>query len=516
MDHFQELLQEYKRYFKEEFQNDICSKEIQLHAIKVHKKSPFRNDALKVWIEKINEELNILQSYEQLLSEKGVELLQSEVFNKTEKENAIVLNLTLYEAETKYRVNEQNKETVKDLITNYFKNQDDVSMDEDTIDSRNIDWYKDNEFRSKIITTINLIIEVAVANKSSEVLFFFLITPHSGELANVCLEVWMKGLKKNSAFEPPSNVKKLKLQNISNSSLKVSWEIPEKGFENVTSYLLSIKKVDFHKKTKPMNVEVNDNLTSYSFSFLDQDSTYEVSVVCTSMNKLLKSKIERQQIRINNSNNTTLYRFKVINYRDVLLLWSNPIDRTGKIIDKFDIKYRNKSADHWTMTTTDYCRSEKWFPKLNFSLLYHFQLTPHGYQSNIENIYLYTEKMPPLNLKKAFFKENEMIVEFINPMKEKLRYNFAYRFETELQNWIYYNTENILIKVNSNEFRIKINVEGAKDGIYLIKAKCSVSTSDETKAHEESEWSEVITCLKTVSLLRNSWLNCLHILALSL
>ncbi|XP_065651938.1 interferon-induced very large GTPase 1 isoform X2 [Hydra vulgaris] len=532
IDQFQKMVSIYKDCFQKDLFSNKFSVKCKRCLNWVNKKSKYWEIALKDWVKNAEKELFILQNYEQILSESGVKLIEDE--KELQKNNAVVVTLyintltndkiynilnnhnTHLSSEKKSDVNKSdggkpykyrdNIESTTDEL-NQNKSSDDESNDDESnedlyFECLNVNnWHENENLRAEAIKKFNQIKELAeannskFANKSETFLFFFWVKKEEGDkLPNTFLEVWMKGSRVFTSFEPPSAVDDLVFEPGSNTMLK--WNKPEIGFENVTSYLLLFKKIDFYKEFEMKTIEVSFSTDSFTYfkvddANLDKSFTYEVSVLCTSMEKKLMSKPKSIQLL----KKLTLHsiNFEIYRYRNVLISWANPVKIYGTE-NKFEISYKSQyEKDKWIKSNIDFNNSKKWLSDLRFSSIYLFKIVTED-SSKIEELCLYTNKIPPLKIQKAFFKDNEMIVEFCCLINEKLNYTFEWKPEADVQTWNRYLPLNIYTKYdNSNEQRIIIEINNAKYGFYLVRAKCSKGTAE----NEESEWSEIMPCFKS-------------------
>ena len=162
-----------------------------------------------------------------------------------------------------------------------------------------------------------------------------------------CIEVWEKGQKLDfMSFEPPTEVRNLRVKEYSYNSMKIKWNVSEEGRSNISKYEIDVTNVTAADKKKGSELfkqikilPVAGETMTHVVTNLQPGQEYQVSVQCLCLNDLAFSKSVTlcQMTRL--SNPPVHFKAEVREKRYINLTWEPPtIKAEGTYLKGFLIK----------------------------------------------------------------------------------------------------------------------------------------------------------------------------------
>ena len=296
-----------------------------LDAVEKHLNSAF--GYLNTWIGTTKWEVDTLLETQNQLSDEYVSNANTTFEqNIVKKTTNVVFTLKVCE----------RKDYFIDEMESYYNN---LMKNETTTPGKMIDvilnqrkWFQDKSLIEKIRRMAYRMRTFASANKMNQDVRFFMRETECEKTPDCCIDVWEKGQKLDFvSYEPPTEVRNLRVQEYSYNTMKITWNVSEDGRSNISNYGIYVTNItDLDKKKgselfKPIKIPpVAGETMTRVVTNLQPGQEYEVSVQCLCLNDYAYSKSVKlcQMTRL--SNPPVHFKGEVREKRHINLIWEPP------------------------------------------------------------------------------------------------------------------------------------------------------------------------------------------------
>ena len=312
-------------------------------AVERHENSTF--GYLSEWMRRIKEEVDTLLATQTQLSVSFA--------NKKFEQNiikrivTIVFTLKVCKREDKFL----------DEMENHYNN---LTQNETTISKGKIidilyekKWVEDESLKEKMRKMAYQMRIFASTNQWNEDAGFFVREMECEGVPDCSIDVWEKGKKLTFiSFEPPTEVRNLRITEYSHDTIKIKWNIPEEGRSNISNYKIEVigvavanekesSEMLHQKKISPVTAEA----MTHAFANLQPGKLYQVSVQCLCLNDHASSKSVTVLQMTRPSNPPVQIQGEVKEKRHIKLAWENPtIKAESADLKSFLIEYKDTNG----------------------------------------------------------------------------------------------------------------------------------------------------------------------------
>ena len=413
---FAKLVEKYRTTF----QKDILSvllvgirsgtgdEKLLFDAVDKHERSAF--GYLNIWIERIKEEVDNLLATQYQLSEECISFA-----NKTFEQNIVkkianvVFTLRVCKREDKFI------DKMQIYYDTLAKNETTTSGEEilDILNKKK--WFEDELLKEKMREMAYQMRTFASANQLNEDTGFIVREIECKETPDCCIDVWVKGKKLPfMSFEPPTEVRNLKIKKYSHDTMRIQWNSPEQGKSNISSYKMEVRRVSVMDEKDSSQVldqiieiaPAADETMIHVITNLRPGQLYQVSVQALCLNNYAFNKSETlcQMTRL--SNPPIDFTGEVSEKRHIKLAWEKPtIKAESANLKGFIIEYKTTNGK-WLLSNSvpSHVKSHS-ISNLSYGTDYRFRILAcyddEKYTLPSEDIKLKTESLEAPQAKKV-------------------------------------------------------------------------------------------------------------------
>ena len=338
IDRFAKLVENYTTTFRKDILSALlvsirsCTNdEKQLFdAVEEHKHSAF--GYLNTWIGTAKWEVDTLLETQNQLSDEYVSNVNTTFEqNIVKKTINVVFTLKVCKKEDHFI----------DEMESYYKN---LIKNETAISGKMIHtitnlrkWFQDKSLTEKIRGMAYQMRIFASANKMNQDVCFSMREAECEKTPDCCIDVWEKEQKLDfMSFEPPTEVRNLRIKEYSHNTMKIKWNVSEDGRSNISNYeiyVTNITAVDKKKVSELFNQikipPVASETMTHVVTNLQPGQLYRVSVKCLCLNDCAFSKPVTLDQMTRLSNPPVHFKGEVREKRYINLSWEPPTIKAG-------------------------------------------------------------------------------------------------------------------------------------------------------------------------------------------
>nr|XP_023690582.1 stonustoxin subunit alpha-like [Paramormyrops kingsleyae] len=239
---FKDMCLEYKSVFQRSLSSILPSirgggtEECVLTNILTKKEqSPFNCNKLKEWLDCKEEEINLLQTYTDMMEDTKIlatkSELQSEILKNRDK-NVVCFAFTSLGEEEPYL----------SCLRSHLKTLSTAKLteptEEDEKDVEPCEFYFSDAVSEKMNKHVFLFIDFAKANKGNKKTYFISASIPNDKHKGASIYLYKDGIKKSDHFEPPSKPERPNASDITHDSVTIKLSHPQYGSSEITHYLV--------------------------------------------------------------------------------------------------------------------------------------------------------------------------------------------------------------------------------------------------------------------------------------
>ena len=383
IDRFAKLVENYTATFQKDIlsvllvsiRSGTADEKLLFDAAKNHESSVF--GYLNTWIERTKDEIDNLKA---IKNESLPHLFSfpNNAFGQKIKEKATEVALTM-------KVCKREDKFIGEMRS-YYNN---LLAVKETASEKNIldilnekKWFEDETFNEKMHAMAYKMRIFASANMMDNGIGFFVKHINCEETPDCYIEVWQNKIKLAlKSFEPPTKVRDLRIKEYSHNTMKIKWNIPEKGVSNISSYKIKIFAVTniytgegFDHRNQRILPTADETMT-HVVSNLQPGQLYAVSVVCLCLNNYPSSDemTLRQMTRL--SAPPIDFNGQVEENGHIKLAWKKPsIKPENATLTSFLIEYKIINEKPWLNESVPSHRNDYFFLDLPYDTEYQFRI----------------------------------------------------------------------------------------------------------------------------------------------
>ena len=193
----------------------------------------------------------------------------------------------------------------------------------------------------------------ASVNHKNENLGFFMREIECEKTPDCCIEVYEKGGKLSFvSFEPPTEIRNLRIIEYSHNTMKIEWNIPEEGRSNISNYKIEVTGITVADKRKSLELlsqikisRAESETMTHVITNLRAGHQYQVSIQCLCLNDYAFSKSVTLLQMTRLSNPPIHFKGEVRKKRVIKLSWELPtIKAEYAKLKGFLIKYKTANG----------------------------------------------------------------------------------------------------------------------------------------------------------------------------
>ena len=416
IDRFAKLVENYTATFQKDIlsvllvsiRSGTTDEKLLFDAAKNHENSVF--GYLNTWIEGMKDEIGNFIEIENELSSECVSFANKAFEQNTvKKATKVVLTIKVFQREDKFI------EEMRSYYNN-FPPVEETASEKKNLDTLNEKkWFEDEFFKEKMHAMAYQMRIFASANKLNKDIAFFVKQINCEGTPDCHIDVWQNGRKLAfQSFEPPTEVRDLRIKEYSHNTMKIKWNIPEKGVSSISSYKIEMNLVR-QKFLKEILQLVDQRIVSpaagetmtHVVTNLRPGEVYRISVQCLCLNNYAFSKLMTilQMTRL--SAPPIDFNGEVEKNGHIKLAWKNPsIKADNATLTSFLIEYKTINEKSWLSESVPSNRNDFFFLDLSYDTEYQFRIMAcyDGKQQTLpsEVINLKTLKSEPCRLNNNF------------------------------------------------------------------------------------------------------------------
>ncbi|XP_048825987.1 uncharacterized protein LOC125704464 isoform X2 [Brienomyrus brachyistius] len=239
---FKDMCLEYKSVFQRSLSSILPSirgggtEECVLANILTKKEeSPFNSNKLKEWLDCKEQEINLLQTYTDMMEDTKIlaskSELQSEILKNRDK-HVVCFALTSLGEEEPYLSCLQSH--LKALSTAKLREP----TEEDGKDVEPSEFYLSDAVSEKINKQVFLFMDFAKANKENKKTHFISASIPNDKYKGASIYLYTDGMKQSDQFEPPSKPERPNASDVTHDSVTIKLNHPQYGSSEITHYLV--------------------------------------------------------------------------------------------------------------------------------------------------------------------------------------------------------------------------------------------------------------------------------------
>ena len=299
-------------------------------AVEKHEHSAF--GYLNTWIGTTKWEVDtLLETQNQLSDENVCNVNTTFEENIVKKTTNVVFTLKVCEREDHFI------DEMESCYNNLIKNETTISRKMIHVILNQRKWFQDKFLIEKIHEMAYQMRVFASANKMNQDVRFSMRETKCEKTPDCCIDVWEKGQKLDfMSFEPPTEVRNLRIKEYSYNSMKIKWNISEDGGSNISNYKIDVTNITAADKKKSSELfkqikipPVAGETMTHVVTNLQPGQVYQVSVQCLCLNDhaFSKSVTLCQMTRL--SNPPVHFKAEVREKRYINLTWEPPTIKAG-------------------------------------------------------------------------------------------------------------------------------------------------------------------------------------------
>ena len=384
IDRFGKLVWNYKAFFQKDIlsallvsiRSGTAEEKLLFDAAENHEKSAFGH--LNTWIGAMKGELDNLIAIQKELSNECVSFANKGFEqNIVKKSTKVVLTMKICKREDKFI----------EEMRSYYNNLPPVR---ETVSEKNIldilnekKWFEDETFNEKMHAMAYQIRIFASANEFTGRIAFFVKQINFEETPDCYIDVWQNGRKLAfKSFEPPTKVRDLRIKEYSHNTMKIKWNVPEKGVPNISSYKIEINAVTnkyigkkWPHSDKAIISSTADETMTHVVTNLQPGQLYEVSVRCLCLNNYAFSEEMTLLQRTRPSAPPIDFNGQVEENGHIKLAWKEPsIKAENETLTSFLIEYKIINEKPWLSESVPSNRNDYFFLDLSYDTEYQFRI----------------------------------------------------------------------------------------------------------------------------------------------